>query len=193
MKKAMLFIVIFASLYIASGMSSVGAEEPDSPTAVISNHHAALRNFTAGAVTQGELDQILAAGVRAPSAGNRQPWHFTVVRNPALANQIVSNMPDGNILIVISASGDGKTNGREILDCALATQSIYLAAQALGLGSRIYTGPMDTINQRFKADLGLPNGYGAVSLVRIGRVLPGIDAVSAASSRKSLDSIVNYK
>ncbi|MDR2095866.1 MAG: nitroreductase family protein [Treponema sp.] len=191
MKKAVLFIAVLVMLNGAAGMSTLGAQETG-PTAVISNHYAA-RNFTSGAVTQGELDRILTAGLRAPSASNRQPWYFTVVRNHALANQIVPNMPDGNILIIISASGDGKTNVREILDCGLATQSIYLAAQALGLGSRIYTGPMDTINRRFKTDLGFPNGYGAVALVRIGRVQPDVDAVSAASFRKSLDSTVNYR
>jgi nitroreductase len=116
-----------------------------------------------------------------------------VVQTQTLAKQLVSNVVDGNVLIVISASGDGKTNGAAILDCALATQSMYLAAQALGLGSRIYTGPMDTINSRYKSDLGLPNGYSAVALVRVGQVRPGVDAVSAASSRKNLNSIVNYK
>jgi nitroreductase len=187
----MLSIVILALLCGVFGMSALGAQETD-PTAAISNHYAA-RNFIAGTITQTELDRILTAGVRAPSASNRQPWYFTVVRNRTLANQIVPNMPEGNILIVISASGDGKTNGREILDCGLATQSIYLAAQTLGLGSRIYTGPMDTINQRFKTDLGLPSGHSAVALVRVGRVQQGIDAVSTASSRRSLDSMVNYK
>jgi nitroreductase len=116
-----------------------------------------------------------------------------VVQNQALGKQIVSNLTDGNILIVISGPGDGSTNNRVILDCALATQSIYLAAQALGLGSRIYTGPMDTINRRFKADLALPDGYSAVALVRIGRVQQPADAVSAASARKALESVVTYK
>jgi nitroreductase len=173
------------------GRSQLGAQEVTGAETII-NHYAA-RNFTAGEVTKAELDTILAAGVRSPSARNRQPWHFTVVRNRTLSNQIVPNITEGNILIIISAEGDGKTNGAEILDCALATQSIYLAAQALGLGSRIYTGPMDTINNRFKGDLGLPRGYSAVALVRIGRLPPGADAVSGASGRKAPDSIVTYK
>jgi nitroreductase len=185
MKKVVLFAVILASLY-----ATLGAGEPE-PPAVITNHYAA-RNFTTGAVTQNEINQILTAGSRAPSANNRQPWHFTVVRDHELANKIVSRITEGNILIVISAS-DGQTSGRAILDCGLATQSIYLAAQALGLGSRIYTGPMDAINQRFKTDLGLPGGYSAVALVRVGRVPPDVDATSAASSRKPLNSMVNYK
>jgi nitroreductase len=160
--------------------------------APIVNHFAA-RNFAAGEVTRAELDTILAAGIRSPSAGNRQPWHFTVVRDRTLSSQIVPNMSEGNLLILISAPGDGKTNGSAILDCALATQSIYLAAQALGLGSRIYTGPMDTVNSRFKAELGFPGGHSAVALVRIGRLPPGIDAISAASSRKAPEGMVTYK
>jgi nitroreductase len=168
------------------------ADVNDQALSGITNHYAA-RNFIAGTISKADLDRILLAGVRAPSANNRQPWHFTVVQDPDLARQIVSNMPEGNILIIISTSGDGRTNGPGILDCALATESIYLAAQALGLGSRIYTGPMNTINNRLKPSLGLPNGNSAVALVRIGHIQPGVDAVSAASSRKNLDSVVSYK
>jgi nitroreductase len=160
----------------------------------ITSHYAA-RNFTAGTVSRADLDRILLAGVRAPSASNRQPWRFTVVQNAALSRQILSNMPEGNVLILISASGDGRTNGRVILDCALATESIYLAAQSLGLGSRIYTGPIDALNSnsRLKTELGLPNDHNAVALVRVGQVQPGIDAVSAASARKDPNAVVSYK
>jgi nitroreductase len=179
-------VFVFGGAIPRLGAQASGRAEP------IINHFAA-RNFAAGDITRAELDSILAAGVHSPSAGNRQPWHFTVVRDRNLSNQIVPNMGEGNILIVISAAGDGKTNGSAILDCALATQSIYLTAQALGLGSRIYTGPMDTVNSRFKAELGLPGGHSAVALVRIGRLPPGVDAVSAASSRKAPEGMITYK
>jgi hypothetical protein len=52
---------------------------------------------------------------------------------------------------------------------------------------------MDAVNKNLKSSLGLPNGYSAVALVRVGRIQPGVDAVSAASSRKAPDSVVNYK
>jgi nitroreductase len=168
------------------------AQENNPALKAIISHYAA-RNFTAGSIPKADLDLILQAGIRAPSASNRQPWHFTVVQSPDLAKQIVSNNAEGNVLIVISAPGDGKTNVRQILDCALATESIYLAAQALGYGSRIYTGPIDSLNQNLKAGLGLPSGYSAVALVRVGRVTPGVDAVSAASSRNPAGGQVNYK
>jgi nitroreductase len=133
------------------------------------------------------------AGINAPSAVNRQPWHFTVVQNLPLAKKLVSNLVDGNVLIVVSAQGDGKTNSVQILDCALAVQSIYLAAQALGYGSRIYTGPMDNLNKTLKPELGLPSGHSAVALIRVGKVQGTVDVLSAASSRKKATDLVTYK
>jgi nitroreductase len=185
--------VIFVLLILSGFVFSLAAQETSNPGLKAVINHYAASNFITGALPKADLDLILQAGVRAPSASNRQPWHFTVVQNQNLAKQLVSNIVEGNVLIVVSASGDGKTNSREILDCGLAVESIYLAAQALGYGSRIYTGPMDTINSRLKTDLGLPSGYSAVALVRVGKVQPGVDAVSAASSRKQLGASVNYK
>jgi nitroreductase len=189
MKRIVVLALILGGIFSALPLF---AQQNSGPAGSIINHYAA-RNFVAGVINKADLDLIVQAGIRAPSANNRQPWYFTVVQNQNLAKQLVSNIVDGNVLIVVSAEGDGKTNGRQILDCGLAVESIYLAAQALGYGSRIYTGPMDTLNSRYKADLGLPGGYSAVALVRVGRVQPGVDAVSAASSRKTADSLVTYK
>ncbi|GHT69550.1 hypothetical protein FACS1894110_19230 [Spirochaetia bacterium] len=192
MKKFTIRIAVLCVLCF-SVMPALDAQESNNPgLRPILNHYAA-RNFVIGAIPRADLDLIVQAGVRAPSANNRQPWQFTVVQSQSLAKKIISNIVDGNVLIVISTVGDGKTNGSQILDCALATESIYLAAQALGYGSRIYTGPMDAINRSLKSDLGLPSGYSAVALVRVGRIQAGVDAVSAASSRKDANSVVNYK
>ncbi|MDR3199977.1 MAG: nitroreductase family protein [Spirochaetales bacterium] len=160
---------------------------------ITGNYAASPGKFQTGKITEDELNTILQAGVRSPSARNGQPWHFTVVRDDAaLAKAIISNITEGNIIIVVSGEGDGKTNSGVILDCGLATENIYLAAQALGLGSRIYTGPIDTINAKHKESLDLPRGYSAVALVRVGR-LEQADALSAASSRKDAAGMIGYK
>jgi nitroreductase len=187
MKNRWVFVLFFILTLLP-----VFGQQNSGPAGSILNHYAA-RDFIAGSIPKGDLDLILQAGIKAPSAGNRQPWFFTVVQNQALAQRIVPNNVEGNVLIVISASGDGKTNGSAILDCALAAENIYLAAQALGYGSRIYTGPMDALNRDLKGELGLPGGHSAVVLVRVGRVQPGVDAVSAASSRKAANSLINYR
>ena len=161
-------------------------------SAIINNY--AERNFLPGEITSEEIDVIIEAAVRSPSARNGQPWHFTVVqKDKTLAKNIISNTKNGSIIVVISGKGDGKTNTSVILDCALATENIYLAAQSLGLGSRILTGPVDSINSKYKKDLGLPDGYNAVATVLIGRIEQPVDAESSASRRKPAEEIVSFK
>jgi nitroreductase len=186
MKKIIFLLIV---IYI---LTPVFAQQNSAAANLILNHYSA-RNFVEGAIPSSDLETIIKAGIRAPSAANRQPWHFTVVQNLDLAKQIVPASVSGNVLIVVSSQGDGKTNGVQILDCALAVQSIYLAAQALGYGSRIYTGPMDTVNNRFKTQLSLPSGHSAVALVRVGRLQGQVDAVSAASARNAAEGMVTYK
>ena len=185
MKKAILLICLFFLV-----LSFATAQNNTAIRSII--YHYAARNFLPGAISQSDLDQIIQAAIKAPSARNLQPWYFTVVQNASLAQRIIPGTNDGNVLIVISAQGDGRTNGVEILDCALAAQTVYLAAQALGLGSRIYTGPVAEVNRSLKSELSLPPGHNVVVIVRIGKV-PPVDAVSAASSRNSPDRMVTYK
>jgi nitroreductase len=189
--KNRVFFTVF--LLLAAAPLFLAAQNVSDPALDPIINHFAARNFAPGAVTRAELDLIIQAAIRAPSAANRQPWHFTVVQNQDLAKRIVPQVVDGNVLIVISAQGDGKTNGVQILDCALAAQSIYLAAQALGLGSRIYTGPIDALNRNLKDQLGIPVTQNAVVLVRVGRLPAGTDAVSSASARNPADRLVTYK
>jgi len=181
---------IIVSMIVSLGC--LQAQEISGTASVILNHYSA-RNFQTGAIPAADLNAIIQAGVRAPSAANQQPWHFTVVRTASLAQKLVAQAVEGNVLIVVSAAGDGKTNAREIIDCALATQSIYLAAQALGYGSRIYTSPISALNEKYKRELELPAGHNAIAIVRIGRIQPGVDAVSAASVRKKAEEMVTYK
>jgi nitroreductase len=188
--KRMTFVVV--AVLVLSCAFPLFAQQTSNPAGAIINHYSA-RNFATGVIPRGDLELILQAGVRSPSASNGQPWHFTVVRDLNLAKKVVSQTVEGNVLIIVSATGDSRTNTREIIDCSLATQSIYLAAQALGYGSRIYTGPINSLNQNLKSEIGLPVGHSAVALVRVGRVEGNVDAVSAASSRKTADSVVTYK
>ncbi|MDR0785154.1 MAG: nitroreductase family protein [Treponema sp.] len=153
-------------------------------------HHYAARNFTAGDVGKERLDTVLTAGVNAPSAMNRQPWRFTVAQDIKFVKQIIPDAKDGNVLIIVSVELKNGNAASAVLDCGLAVQSMYLAAQAVGLGSRIYTGPIGIVNGKLKKEI--PAGHTAVAIVRIGMVEKA-DAVTAASSRKSMEKIVTYK
>ena len=102
-----------------------------------------------------ELSMILEGGRFAPSAINEQPWHFTVIQNKELLNRIneackaaliksdqrfaerakeedFSVFYNSPTLIIVS--GDEKTVAPQI-DCALALGNMFLAAEAIGIGS----------------------------------------------------------
>jgi nitroreductase len=49
----------------------------------------ACRKFTDEPVTDDDLARVLEAATHAPSAENRQPWEFVVVRDPELRSQLL--------------------------------------------------------------------------------------------------------
>jgi nitroreductase len=175
-------------LLFMTALVAVPAEE--TAVSVILNNFGA-GSYVSGAIPRADLDQIVSAGVRAPSASNRQPWRFTVVTDPQLAKKIMNDAPNGNVFIIVSA--DSSIRGDATFDCALATENIYLVAQALGYGSRIYASLLGTVNGSLKNELGIPQQFNAVAVIRVGRLAPNVDAVSSASPRKPAKDIVTYK
>lgn len=149
------------------------------------------RAYTSEPVADAQLDVILECGMKAPSARNLQPWKFTVINDEATMKEIIDDVIPGNALVVVSGlvSEDG---GTPDFDCGLATENMFLAAHGLGLGARIYGSPAAKINEN-RDQFQIPSGYHAVVVLRIGNVDEGVDAVSAASQRKSKQEVINYK
>ena len=148
------------------------------------------RQFSDSFIANDYIQKILEAGHKAPSARNEQPWHFTVVRNKELNKEIISNIVDNNVLIVVS----GPENSRFSIefDTALATQNMFLAAQALGFGARIYAMPVPNINENLKERLNIPENYRVTIVLRLGYESPDVDATTAASPRQPIENKVNY-
>lgn len=180
----LLFVITLISCQIMTGQTA-GNKVVDQLLAAWSP-----RNFTSEPVTDQQLDLILQCGIKAPSGRNNQPWRFTVVRDETVMKEIINNVVPGNILILVSGleSPEGRTPD---FDCGLATQNMFIAATSLGLGGRIYGGPAGTANTKREA-LQVPAGYKIVVILRVGNIDKSIDAVSAASTRKKAEEIVNY-
>lgn len=148
------------------------------------------RNFTTVPVTDQQVDLILKCGIKAPSGRNIQPWRFTVVRDESLMKGIIGNIVSGNVLIFVSGLVS-ESGGTPDFDCGLATENMFLAATSLGLGARIYGGPV--ANANMKRDLlQIPAGYKVVMILRVGNIDKSVDAVSGATPRKSQEEIVNW-
>jgi nitroreductase len=149
------------------------------------------RNYTSEPVTDQHLDLILQCGIKSPSARNNQPWKFTVVRDEATMKEAINNVTNGNVLIIISGQ-ESQTGTTPDFDCGLATQNMFIAAHGLGLGARIYGSPTGNVNSK-KELFQIPACYKAVIILRIGNVDKTVDAVTAATPRKTTEEIVNYK
>ncbi|MBN2480534.1 MAG: nitroreductase family protein [Bacteroidales bacterium] len=151
-----------------------------------------MRNFTTKPVNDAQIETILKCGIKTPSARNSQMWKFTVVKSSSLLSDLMPDITTGNILIIVSGQDINQPGMNVAFDCALATENMYIAAQSLGLGAHIYMGLVSGVNSR-KQDLGISDGYSVITALRIGNVDAGVDVISSASPRNSMESVVNYK
>ena len=151
------------------------------------------RNFAEGLVSDEALEIILQSAHKAPSAMNAQPWHFTVIKNSDIARQLVPrDYKDGAAVIIVSGKPFDRPGLKIAFDAGLASQNIYLAAQALGLGVRLYFNGVQNVNDNLKGDLGIPDGYEAEIIILIAYLDPSTDALTSASPRKPLAENINY-
>jgi len=147
--------------------------------------------YTSEPVNDQQLDLILKCGIKAPSGRNIQPWKFTVINDEATMKEIINDVVPGNVLIIISGV-ESESGTTPDFDCALATESMFLATHGVGLGARIYGSPTGNINSK-REFFQIPSGYKAVIVLRIGNIDKSVDAVSAATPRKKFEEVVNYK
>ncbi len=97
-----------------------------------------IRAYTTQTISDDLIKRLLEAAMSAPSAGNRQPWHFVVVKRPTL-DTLADLLPFGKMLkhapLAIIVCGDLvlQPEGYWVQDCSAATQNILLAAHAKGL------------------------------------------------------------
>jgi nitroreductase len=135
-----------------------------------------VRAYTDEPVSDDQVRKILAAGMQAPSASNRQPWHFVVLRQRERLNALAEVLPFGKMLmqaplgIVVCADGGLQPlAGYWAQDCAAATQNILLACHALGLGA-VWIGvyPRDERVAALRKLLSLPATLTSLCAIAIG-------------------------
>lgn len=146
------------------------------------------------------VQRLLQAAIRAPSAGNRQPWHFYIVRSPEVRQKLadaaygqtfVSRAP---VAIVVCADAEQSAGrygkrGRELYclqDTAAAIEHILLSAVALGLGG-CWVGAFD--EDRAAQALGLPSRLRPVAILPIGK--PSRQA-ARRTGRQPLEAVTSF-
>ncbi len=134
-----------------------------------------IRKYSGEPVGGDELIKLLEAAMAAPSAKNRQPWHFVVIQDKGTLKKLAEAHPHGKMLAEAAAAicvcGDmNVAPDYWIQDCSAATVNILTAVTALGLGA-VWLGchPRPERVTAIKAILGIPDYIGILSLISIGR------------------------
>lgn len=153
------------------------------------------RNFTDQSVDVEALNRILEAGRKAPSAKNRQPWRFIVVKNEAIRSQIESaafgQEHVGQAPLIVAACTTNvdyrMPNGQWSypIDITMAVSFMMLQAAAEKLGACVIT-TFD--EQEVKNILTVPYSMRVVMLLLIGHPAEK----SFPTQRKPLKRIVSY-
>lgn len=101
-----------------------------------------IRKFLKQDVEEQKINTILKAGFCAPSAKNKKPWHFIVIKAQESLQKLAKNNPNGHPIsranLCIAVCGDQCIQGMEeflLEDCSAAAQNMLLAAHAIGLGA----------------------------------------------------------
>ena len=155
--------------------------ETDRAAVVLENlmTRTSIRAFTDQPVADETVEQLLRAGMAAPTAVNKQPWAFVVVQDRAMLDQLREVHPNARMLataqLAIVVCGDmtkaleGAAREYWVQDASAATENILLAAHGLGLGA-VWTGvyPNEARVAAISEALGLPEEIIPLCVIPIG-------------------------
>ena len=167
-----------------------------------------VRKYKKQDVSDEHIKKIIDAGLSAPSGGNNQPWHFTIIQDKKTQKELVdickcnflkhgsewrknwANMEEFNpfydpsVIIVIS---NKKSLDKSNEDCCFAIQNMVLMAEGLGLSSCIIRDICWAINKDNQSKYGIPEDYECYMCISVGY------AVLKSNKIKTFDySKVNY-
>jgi len=146
---AVALVLLCGKMALSGGKGEVNPN--DMQDSIINNimTRVSVRKYTDKTVEDEKVEKILQAAMAAPSAVNKQPWHFIVVDDKATLENIAKQMPNAamaeNAPLAIVVCGDlekeddGPNKEFWIQDCSAAIENMLLAAHALGLGA-VWTG-----------------------------------------------------
>lgn len=136
-----------------------------------------IRKFTDESVDPALIRKLLEAAMAAPSACNRRPWEFVVVRDADVLHSLRRGLPFGhhNAPLAIVVCGNRRRAlpppARDfwVQDCSAAMENLLLAAVGLGLGA-VWIGvhPLGPLKAGVSSVLGLPRWVVPLGVALVG-------------------------
>jgi nitroreductase len=146
-----------------------------------------IRRYRPEPIPEADLKRILEAGRQAPSAANRQSWHFVIVGDPEQKQRVAQAcnnqmwMADAAYIIVAAGLPEVSSKWYKV-DVAIAMENMVLAARSLGYGT-CWIGAFNP--DQVKAVCDLPGGAEVVVCSPLG--VP--DMSPEARGRKPWDEV----
>jgi nitroreductase len=140
------------------------------------NTRRSIRKYKDVAVSDEQIKIILHAGMAAPSAHNRRPFHFVVITDKKIKNELSNKSLFGKMMnnapVVIAVCGDvlkQPIHDFLIQDCSAAIENMLLAIHGIGLGA-VWIGVYNLGGwQKFiKKSLSLPINISPIALISLG-------------------------
>ncbi|MGA2448577.1 MAG: nitroreductase family protein [Polyangiaceae bacterium] len=134
-----------------------------------------IRNYRCDPISEDVLARILGAALRAPSARNKQPWHYVVVTDSRIRARLRRAYDREwffNAPVIVCACGEPSRNpanpsARDYrdIDVSISLDHLVLAATAEGLGT-CWVGAFDAGVVR--AELRIPDGIDPLIMTPLG-------------------------
>ena len=152
-----------------------------------------IRRYEKKVISKDVLDKILEVGRQAPSAANRQPWHFIVITDYEIKKELSKGLVNRHIknsaFTVVGCAYTGLwhigTRKWSIVGTSIALQNMVIAAWAMGVGS-CWIG--DFRENKVKQLLDIPDKWKVVALISFG--YPAEKPM--AKKRKRIEEIVGF-
>lgn len=135
------------------------------------------REFTGKFVSEQDLEEIVQAGVWAPSGLNNQPWRFVIVREEAVRRELSATTKYGHIILaapaLVAVYLDKNAIYNEVKDhqaVGACLQNMLLAVEALSLGA-VWLGQILQNREDVNNILGLSDDLELQAVVAIGHPL----------------------
>jgi nitroreductase len=182
------------------------------------NNRKSIRSFEKKKVSKNVLKELIADAIKAPSAGNRQPWIFYVVEskkkrdkaasllsklihvNSGILNKLPSNIRKvGQVfysdlggcpaIIFIYAKKDAKTRDTTIMSISAAIENLMLSAVDKGLGT-CWVETFRGVEKELNKILKVPNDEEFIASIIVGYPKKGY--VPLIRDKKPLKEVLKF-
>jgi len=147
-----------------------------------------IRKYKRDPISREKVLDVLEAARLAPSAGNRQPWHFVVVTDRDTISKLGLSAWASEAPVIVVGCGDATASPNWYSnDLMIAFEHLVLAATEAGLGT-CWLGQIGR-DQKIKEVLGIPEHVKVIAATPMGYP----DEERPARERKTIQEIVHWE